>query len=392
MGNSDYKRIPERKITEFEICNLSGYINAVEVIHADWKNQRQIDPKANDELFPGELIPWFRGNTRWTHEPEPALLRKNIFGDGDDDGLAEAVKKIMDNHKGEPVKAIKKIEGYMLRRFATAGIQFVKSNISSPKEPDADIEWMMLMQHNGVPTRLLDWSKSALIALYYAIKKFSKREKEMLEKKGSSVDIDSLASCVWVLAPRSLQEKCRGTRKLCTEFDAEVKPYLKLEVEEELEKDFIALVDKSCNEVDAKEGYSQGLAPSLWREKELTKDRIRTISMPVHLKQESINQIYFEKRKKPYPLPIIPSHVHERIIAQQARFTLHTHEPGMLTKFALEYEGSGFSPLVKIKIPLACQKDIFRNLRLMGITEQEIMPNLDSIAIEIKQRLILGEE
>ena len=57
-----------------------------------------------------------------------------------------------------------------------------------PREPLDDWEWYYLMQHYGIPTRLLDWTESPLAALYFAL------EENAIKR----------SPCVWMMDPYSL--------------------------------------------------------------------------------------------------------------------------------------------------------------------------------------------
>lgn len=87
-------------------------------------------------------VSWFRGSNNSSHKLIPSLFR---------------------HPSKKSIEQISTVELDIARVFAQRSPPFVQQIFKD--------EWekMFFMQHYGIPTRLLDWSESPLIALYFAL-------------------------------------------------------------------------------------------------------------------------------------------------------------------------------------------------------------------------------
>lgn len=150
---------PTRKIK-----TLAEFTSIVEEISAEW----------NSEATTTNL--WFRGqaNARW--HLIPGLYRGWIDSS---------------------------YEREIVRDFT------LHSHLLIQHTPQNYFEWLFLMQHYGMPTRLIDWSESYLSALYFAV-----------SNRGSRAN-----GTVWVLDPWSLNEHAINMLSAPVADNPLLKPY-----------------------------------------------------------------------------------------------------------------------------------------------------------------------
>ena len=228
--------------------------------------------------------------------------------------------------------------------------------------------WMSLMQHYGLATRLMDWSKSPLIAAYFAT-----------EKKRGYDDADA---CIWILWPSELNKDQIGSPY--------VYPIDSTTVEEMLAKAFKSPPKRGNN--DERYRMNDERYRMIEREKAM---RYRQRQGKAQV------QVYDSDDYQPLGYGCIvacePVENNLRMYSQQACFTVHdTKRDGngytypTLTEVAerIEENNLGTHVTARLIIPSESKRTFRRELGMLGITESFIYPDMDHLSKDIKKKLL----
>jgi hypothetical protein len=185
--------------------------------------------------------------------------------------------------------------------------------------PRDDWEWYFLMQHYRVPTRLLDWTEAALVALYFALQACEER---LLRQDVKTLD-EEHRPAVWVVDPEVVNTHLN--------FEGTVSP------------DWFDL-----------EAY----LPRLYS---------------------------FGGQLPEKPVAIDPPYLAQRVMVQRSHFTLHGSDDGALEDMPyLKSTGK----LIKVVVAVDDRDELGHmrwQLRLLGITETLIFPDMEGLARELGQ-------
>jgi hypothetical protein len=192
------------------------------------------------------------------------------------------------------------------------------------KEPLDDWEWYYLMQHYGLPTRLLDWTESPLFALYFAL----------------SREASGRIPCVWMMDPAALNQAAHGP-----DYKVITAPII----------------------------GSVGTGTEYWLPKYCGRGKpTHAIQPPSVLKDNAMPLALFPKRHNP------------RIVAQRGVFTIHGSE-GIAIEQILDNSSSGKDKIAKITIDPDRRSQLTCDLYTLGINRTALFPEPESVAEDLKR-------
>lgn len=246
-------------------------------------------------------------------------------------------------------------------------------------------EWLTLMQHYGLPTRLLDWSSNLLVALYFCCI--------------SGEDSDG---AVYVFDPSFMERDYRFSE------------FLEMQVQEKTRSDFFGRIIYGMSDVIDDEAVLNGVRIGDIKNNLIVRSRFTgvssessesfkslalRISLPNVVDYEGNTYSHISRDIKKSFSNIVPfraPHLNPRIRQQHGFFTFHG---GMFIggeEFIpvedMEQEHYAGRSLLKIKVPARNKPFLIKELEYVGVREATLFPEMEYQSREIKSMFSLRHE
>ena len=205
--------------------------------------------------------------------------------------------------------------------------------LNQANQAKAPIDWYFLMQHHGVPTRLLDWTTNALAALFFALDGFRQRLEnayDVCPDRVSTLSSDATVA-VWMIDAYWLADR------LSDEWYSPLLPW---------SEDAARYVPPLESLID-KMGDSRALLPS-------------------------------------HAMPIEPPSMHPRVAAQEGRFIIFGRKQDLLDERVrlLKDDDCSIEELRVSQIRFKVQdvEALLRDLAQLGVSRRTLFPDLAGLA------------